>query len=132
MTIISSKHRVSTRRRHGDSNVAIIVFKLFRILLFGIVRTIRPLGPLNGLLGGRFILAFLSVLFLVLAKGLFLADVVDPLSLIPLSISTMLIGLQFVPQLILACFTTIGFSWNSAKLIAYHPETLLLSAGTLF
>ena len=113
---------------------------MFRILLFGIVRTIRPLGPLDGLLGGRFILAFLSVLCLILAKGLFIAIVVvtgfgtDGVSDRDMSFLTvsMMIGLQFVPQIILAGCTAIGFSWNSAKLILYHPETLLLSSGTHF
>ena len=108
---------------------------MFRFLLFGIVRTILPLGPLDGLLGGRFILAFLSVFCLILAKGLFIAFVVVGhygVSVLSLSTATMIIGLQFVPQIILACFTTIGFSWNSMKLILHHPETLLLSSGEQF
>ena len=80
---------------------------MFRILLFGIVRTIRPLGPLDGLLGGRFILAFLSVLFLILAKALFIGYVAFGYynsydTMMPLSTATMMIGLQFVPQIILA------------------------------
>ena len=113
------------------------LYKLFRILLFGIVRTIRPLGPLDGLLGGRFILAFFSVLCLILAKGLFTAVVVNAHygvsdSDLSLSTATMMIGLQFVPQIIMAGCTAIGFSWNSAKLILHHPETLLLSSGTHF
>ena len=49
---------------------------------------------------------------------------------IPLSTAVMMIGLQFVPQLILALVTTIGCSWSSMKLIPYHPETLLLPSGT--
>ena len=108
---------------------------MFRLFIFGIVRTIRPVGPLDGLLGGRFILAFLSVFCLILAKGLFIAFVVVGhygVSVLSLSTATMIIGLQFVPQIILACFTTIGFSWNSMKLILHHPETLLLSSGEQF
>ena len=92
----------------------------------------RPLGPLDGLLGGRFILAFLSVLCILLAKMFYVASVVienDESGLSPL-LAILMIGLQFVPQLILAIFTTIGFSWNSLKLILYHPETVVLSTGT--
>ena len=48
---------------------------------------------------------------------------------IPLSTAIMMIGLQFVPQLILALVTTIGCSWSSMQLIPYHPETLLLPSG---
>ena len=105
---------------------------MFRILLYGIIRTIRPLGPLDGLLGGRFILAFLSVLCILGAKGVFIGIVVIGYYdvEVPLSTSILVVGLQFVPQLILATFTVIGFSWNSMKLIPYHPETLLLSSGT--
>ena len=105
------------------------IIKFFRILLYGIIRTIRPLGPLDGLLGGRFILAFLSVLCLMGAKGMFIAVVSegDRFGLL-----TMTIGLQFVPQLILAVCTNIGFSWSSMKLILYHPETLILSSGAHF
>ena len=91
----------------------------------------RPLGPLDGLLGGRFILALLSILCILLAKMFYIALVVieyDENGLSPL-LAILMIGLQFVPQLILAIFTTIGFSWNSLKLILYHPETVVLSTG---
>ena len=109
---------------------------LFRILLYGIIRTIRPSGPLDGLLGGRFIVAFLSVLGILWAKGAFIAVVVvaytaDDTTL-SLSTATMIIVLQFVPQIILSVFTTIGFSLSSMKLILYHPETLILPSGTNF
>ena len=103
-----------------------------RVLLYGIIRSIRPIGPLDGLMGGRFILAFLSVLCILMAKMLYVATVFtgyDELGISVLS-ATLMIGLQFVPQLMMAIFTTIGFSWNSFKLIPYHPDTLLLSSGT--
>ena len=114
-----------------------ICFKLFRILLYGVIRTIRPLGPLDGLLGGRFIVTFLSVLCIIVAKGVLIAIVVDLYTVsaasgrlrTTLSGATVIIGLQFIPQLMLALFTTIGFSWSSMKLILYHPETLLLPSG---
>ena len=101
--------------------IRIVCFK--RILLYGVIRTIRPLGPLDGLLGGRFIVAFLSVLCLILAKGVFIAIVVVAL---PLSSSVIIVGMQFIPQIMLALFTTIGFSWSSMKLILHHPEAILL------
>ena len=108
------------------------LFNLFRILLYGIVRSIRPLGPLDGLLGGRFILAFFSVLCLLGAKGVYIGYVVYAYTTesISLSTATLMIGLQFVPQTILAIFTTIGYSWSSLRLIPYHSEILLLPAGT--
>ena len=91
------------------------------------------MGPLDGLLGGRFIVAFLSVLGILGAKGIFIAIVVLEYSAdyntLSLSTATLVIALQFVPQIILSVFTTIGFSSNSMKLIPYHPETLLLSSG---
>ena len=105
------------------------MLKLFRILLFGIVRVIRPLGPLDGLLGGRFSVAFFSVLCLMVAKGVFIGSIVFGPSR-AISTVTIQIGLQFIPQIMLAFFTTIGFSWTSMKLILHHPETLVLPSGT--
>ena len=106
---------------------------MFRILLFGIIRTIRPEGPLDGLLGGRFIVVFLSVLCILGFKGGFIANVVvlyyEYKSTLSLSTATMIIALQFVPQIILSVCTTVGFSSSSMKMIIYHPETLLLSSG---
>ena len=106
--------------------------KFFRILLYGIIRSIRPIGPLDGLMGGRFILVFLSVLCLLGAKGVYIAFCMDfgNHQIIPLSTATTMIGLLFVPQLMLALVSTIGCSWSSLKLIPYHPETILLPSGT--
>ena len=99
---------------------------MFRILVFGVIRTIRPFEE-----GGRFIVVFLSVLCLLVAKMVFIGEVVSRYTQAYLSLSaaTTMIGLLFVPQLILAIFTSVGFSVSSMKLIAYHPETLLLSSG---
>ena len=41
-----------------------------------------------------------------------------------------IVGLLFVPQFILALFSTIGFSMSSLKLVVQHPETVLLPIGT--
>ena len=77
-------------------------------------------------------MVFLSVLCLLGAKGLFIVHTFLVFLPIFTSTSAIIIGLQFVPQLILAVFTNIGFSWNSMKLILYHPECLLMSTGTHF
>ena len=106
---------------------------MLRILLYGVIRTIRPVGPLDGLLGVRFIVAFLSVLCLIGTKGVFIALVGGysryTVGRWSLSTATGMIGLQFIPQIMLALFTTIGFSSSSIKLILHHPETLLLPSG---
>ena len=125
-----------------EQNKNCLYSKLFRILLYGIIRSIRPLGPLDGLMGGRFILVLLSVLAIMGAKGVYIAQVValypgaevfsDNELDLSLSSVTLMIGLLFVPQLImLALVTTIGCSWSSIALIPYHSETLLLPSGTL-
>ena len=81
-------------------------------------------------------MAFLSVACLVVAKGVYIAFFVITFNKngidLPSTTATLMIGLQFLPQLILSIFTTIGFSWSSMKLIIYHPETLLLSTGKHF
>ena len=103
---------------------------MFRILLYGIIRSISHVGPLDGLMGGRFILVFLSVICIIGAKGLYIATMVAGYWFLGLSTVAIMIGLQFVPQLMLALFTTIGCSRSSVALIIYHPETLLLPSGT--
>ena len=119
---------------------------LLRILLYGIIRSIRPLGPLDGLMGGRFILVLLSIISILIAKGVYIAQVAAQYPnaikiynesagayerVLSLSSVILMIGLLFVPQLMLALVTTIGCSWSSITLIPYHPETLLLPSGTL-
>ena len=115
---------------------------MFRILLYGIIRSIPPLGPLDGLIGGRFILVLLSVLSLIGAKGVYIGSVVAEYPgsqvfpqtdehVLSLSSATLMFGLQFVPQFMLALVTTIGCSRSSIALILYHSETLLLPSGTL-
>ena len=94
------------------------------------------MGPLDGLLGGRFIVAFLSVLCIILGKGGYIATVVAAYPTggysDALLTAKILVGFQFIPQIILALFTTIGFTSSSMKLIFYHPETVLLPSGTHF
>ena len=88
-------------------------------------------------MGGRFILVLISVISIMMAKGVYIAWVVDEgwgyhiRPVLSLSSVILIIGLLFVPQLMLALVTTIGCSWSSIALIAYHPETLLLPTGTL-
>ena len=65
----------------------------------------------------------------MLAKGMFIGNIVSGPGR-AFSTVTIQIGLQFIPQIMLAFFTTIGFFWSSMKLILYHPETLLLPLGT--
>ena len=68
------------------------------------------------------------------AKGMYISIIVNVYyrGALLLSSATLMIGLQFVPQLLLAIFTTIGCSWSSIKMILYHPEILLLPSGTQF
>ena len=111
----------------------------FRLLLFGICRMIKPEGPLDGLLGGRFILAFLSCLASIVAKGVFIGFTVAiyqyPINnywrdiQISLLTAFTIVGLLFVPQFLVALFSTVGFKMSSLKLLVHHPETVLLSAG---
>ena len=128
---------MSGLKSDAEMSLSLFVFlgQCHLILLFGIIRSIRPLGPLDGLMGGRFILCFLSVLCILCAKMGYVVAVAiayDDGYGTSIRAATLMIVFQFVPQIILAIFTTIGFSWNSIKLIVYHPETLLLSSGPHF
>ena len=111
---------------------------MFRLLLYGVCRTIKPSGPLDGLLGGRFILAFMVCTFISLSKGFTIGWIV-------LSSNGLVVGVQmnrveavglvsalFLPQFIISLFSTIGLSINSLKTILYHPELLLLPSGIIY
>ena len=108
-------------------------------MIYGVARTIHPSGPLDGLLGGRFILSFLACTFHGLAKMVTIGWIVlltysqfSPYSVkIEASVSMGLISALFLPQFLLSIHTTIGFSVNSFKTILYHIELLLLPTGII-
>ena len=105
------------------------------MLLFGVCRTIKPTGPLEGLLGGRFLTAFAATLFSGVAKGGLLAIAIVVVAynspnhntsvLVPITM-TMII---FFPTFLLALFSTIGFSKNSLKILLIHPELVIMPTG---
>ena len=122
-----------------------VKYYCFRTLLFGVCRIISSSnGPVDGMLGGRFILLFFTCMSFLLYKGLLFNFVMTSaiiktgnqysLSIfnsIPLveSHTILFLLLQFIPQMLLSIFSTIGFSKNSFKLIFQHPELLLISTG---
>ena len=114
-------------------------------MIYGVARTIHPSGPLDGLLGGRFILSCLACTFHGLAKMLTIGWVVlytyrvclyigPPSESIEASVAKGPLGLisaLFLPQFLMSIFITIGFSVNSFKTILYHIELLLLPTGII-
>ena len=110
----------------------------FGFMIYGVARTIHPSGPLDGLLGGRFILSFLACTFHGVAKMVTIGWIVlfsftgSPSQNIETSKAIGLISALFLPQFLLSIFTTIGFSVNSLKTILYHIELLLLPTGIIF
>ena len=104
----------------------------FRFMIYGVARTIHPSGPLDGLLGGRFILSFLASTFHGLAKMVTIGCVVyftytgNQGFRIEPSVAMGLISALFLPQFLMSVCTTIGISINSFKTILYHIELLLL------
>ena len=106
-------------------------------MIYGVARTIHPSGPLDGLLGGRFILAFLACTFHGLAKAVTIGWVVLLTYTGPVivrfeaSVAMGLISALFLPQFLMSIYTTIGFSVNSIKTIFHHIELLLLPTGII-
>ena len=77
------------------------------------------------------ILAFFSCLAPLVAKGVFIAYTVLLYQGCCTSILLLyIVVLLFVPQFILALFSTVGLSISSLKLVVQHPETVLLPIGT--
>ena len=92
---------------------------------------IKPTGPLNGLLGGRFLTAFAACLFTGAAKATLIGWIVA----IPVNSMSYIdkIALSFVislPPLFMALFSTIAFTTNSLKIIIYKPELIIMPIGT--
>ena len=103
-------------------------------MIYGVTRTIHPSGPLSGLLGGRFFLAYLACTFHGLAKAVIIGFVVLFVNLedrISMEKSTAIgyVSSLFLPQFLMALYSTIGFSVNSFKTIFHHIELLLLPSG---
>ena len=107
---------------------------LFRLLIYGVTRCIPAV---DGLLGGRFILAYLACTFHGLAKEVVIGWAVLYSSTGPSnrrlesSMACGLISALFLPQFLMAVCSTIGFSINSFKTMFHHIELLLLPTGII-
>ena len=103
--------------------------KHFRLLLFGVCRTIKPTGPLGGLLGGRFLTAFLACGCTGATKGAFLGFIVESTTNFysnTTSNAVIMTMVIFLPPLFLSLFSTIGFNKNSFKILISHPELVIM------
>ena len=104
-------------------------------MIYGVTRTIHPSGPLGGLRGGRFILAYLACSIHGFAKALAIGWIVllkyaGPTDVrIEALVAAGFVSALFLPQFVMSIYTTIGFSVNSFKTIFYHIELLLLPSG---
>ena len=128
-------HGIIASRAHNLCNSSkptvslVYLYFLFRLLLLGVCRVIKPTGPLDGLLGGRFLTAFAACLFTGAAKGALIGWFVV------ISESSMEDALFFgsiisLPPLFMAIFSTMAFSRNSFKIIIYKPELIIMPIGT--
>ena len=73
--------------------------------------------------------------FISLAKGVTIGSIVlfsisgPPPCRLNLEESSLLVSTLFIPQLLIAIFSTIGYSVNSIKTLFNHPELLILPTG---
>ena len=106
-------------------------------MIYGITRTIHPFGPLSGMLGGRFLLAYLACTFHGMAKAGIIGIVVFFMyyglgsTKLESSTATGYVLSLFLPQFLMALYSTVGFSLNSFKTIFHHSELLLLPSGII-
>ena len=102
----------------------------FRLLLLGVCRVVKPTGPLDGLLGGRFLTAFAACLFTGAAKGaLFGFFVTIPESFMSITEKMTLFFVISLPPLFMALFSTIGFTKSNLKILIYKPEFIIMPTG---
>ena len=81
--------------------------------------TIKPVGPLEGILTGRFLMVFLASLTLLLSRGLFIANIVkiearEDLT-IPLAIA--MNSLLFLPQFLVALCAVLCRNYSDTRMI---------------
>ena len=106
-------------------------------MIYGITRTIHPSGPLDGLLGGRFILSFFACTFHKLSKAVLIGWFVlcrytgGQSAQIKTPVAMGFISALFLPQFLMSIYSTIGFSVNSFKTIFHHIELILLPTGII-
>ena len=93
-------------------------------------RVIKPKGPLDGLLGGRFMTAFAACLFTIGAKATLLGWLVAvPEDYMTITEKMTLFFVIFLPPLFMALFSTIGFTMRNFKLLIYKPELIIMPTG---
>ena len=112
-------------------------------MMLGVCSNIKPSGPLDGTLGGRFLTAFCACLFTGIAKMVLVTWVAnlptpeDIQNLPELPISGSLTTLQkamwimilILPPLLLAIISIIGLSIKSVKILRRHPEIIIMQTG---
>ena len=100
-------------------------------MLLGVCRTISPIGPANGLFGGRFILSFFANLFSVVTKALSVGMVLHILDKNDSSLYTKIVHLflLFIPQIIISLFCTVGWCKKSVQNIYKHPDLIIQPSG---
>ena len=116
---------------HNHNQRVNIFFPFYRLLLLGVCRVIQPSGPLDGLLGGRFLTAFAACLFTILSKGVLIA-MLAPIREDDMTVNekTTFVLILFLPPLFIAVLTTIGFTRDSLKIFVYKPELIIMPTGT--
>ena len=113
-------------------------FQTFRTLLYGVCRTIAPVGPMEGALGGRFFIVFITTLASIIIKGLSMCVVIHFVEEDhwPSYLKVFLLIALFLPQLMMSLFSTTEFFQceflESLKLMCHHPDLILLPLGNLF
>ena len=97
----------------------------------GVCRVIKPTGPLDGLLGGRFLTAFAACLFTGLAKGALIGWFTEiPETYLSITKKITLFLVISLPPLFMALFSTIGFTKSNLKILIYKPEFIIMPTGT--
>jgi len=111
---------------------------LAKCLKNGVARPIAPGGPLDGLLSGKFVLAFLASVGVLVARGVCIGlTVTEWLAIgkndVAFNLSLIIILLLFVPQFLLSLFSTLNFLNKSPLKILYRqPSLIILPTVTFF
>ena len=111
---------------------------VFRTLLYGVCRTIAPVGPMEGAFGGRFLIVFITSLASIIIKGLSMCVVIHFVEEdhYPSYLKVIMLTALFLPQLLTSLISTTEFFHfeflESLKLMSHHPDLILLPLGNIF
>ena len=107
-------------------------FGLAKTLKLGICSIMGYGGQLDGLLTCKFLMSLFSCGFVLVLKGFMISKITKSIDIFTKEMAIGLVLGLFLPQLLLAIWSSCGATKSSLKMISQHPSIILLPVFTFF